>query len=660
MTIPRSIDFIHELNPQQQAVVTAGDGPLLVIAGAGSGKTRTLTYRVAYLVRSGVQPHRILLLTFTNKAAREMLHRVEQLAPCEVHALWGGTFHHIANRTLRVHGQRIGLDPNFTILDQSDAVGLLDGCLRDLGYKKKDTMIPHGAALFSIISLARNTCTPIHDIVETRFPYFSGCIDDMRAAEDLYTRKKQNMNVVDFDDLLCLWLRLLQEEQQLKDFYAQRFQYIFVDEYQDTNTLQATIIDLLASEHRNLMVVGDDAQSIYAFRGANYTNIMGFPERYPDARLFKLEYNYRSTPAILSLANQSILCNTYQFQKNLRPVKTGGTSPCLVRPHDVYQQAQFVADAIRAAIRQGIPSNEIAVLYRAHYHSMELQMELSRRGIAYEVRSGIRFFEQAHIKDIVSYLKIVQNPHDATAWSRILQLLPGIGAKTAQKIHTHIAQAADPLQASIHDQVTALVPRGAQPYWHGMQEVLGSLLATGKESSPAALVKLVLEHGYRELLRSKYTDSASRLEDIEQLISFAWQYESLIDFLSELALLTSSESEQVRPEDMPDTIKLSTIHQAKGLEWTLVFIIWLVEGRFPNPNNFDGPEDEEEERRLFYVAVTRAKEHLILCAPETNRDANGYITFFKPSRFVRELPDHCYTVAVPLNGSAEVLRIYEQ
>lgn len=650
MVTPRRVDFEKELNPQQFAVVTAPDGPLLVIAGAGSGKTRTLTYRVAYLLRQGIAPHRILLVTFTNKAAREMLHRIEHLAPFDVLKIWGGTFHHIANRILRVHGQRVGLDTNFTILDQSDAVGLLDSCLKELGYTKKGGILPQGSVLFGMFSLARNTRTPLEEIIQQRFPYFIEQTDEIQAVELFYTKRKRSMNVVDFDDLLCLWLLLFEEDPRVRDFYAQRFQYIFVDEYQDTNTLQADIIDILASYHRNLMVVGDDAQSIYAFRGANYANIMGFPERYPDARLYKLEYNYRSTPAILALANESILYNTRQFHKVLQPVKQNGTHPCLVRPHDVYQQAQFVADAIRAGMRRGIPPGEIAVLYRAHYHSMELQMELSRRGIAYEVRSGIRFFEQAHIKDIVAYLKILQNPFDGSAWSRILQLLPGIGTKTAQKIYSRIASSPNPLEASTGDQVAALVPRNARPFWSGFRDMLQTLRGAGFDSSPATLVKAVLEHGYREMLHSKYIDPAARLEDIEQLISFAWQYESLIDFLSELALLTSSESEQIRPHDSPDTVKLSTIHQAKGLEWSLVFIIWLVEGRFPNPNNFDDPEDEEEERRLFYVAVTRAKDYLVLCAPESSRDQSGYMTFFKISRFLRELPDHCYTLAGPCDG----------
>lgn len=653
MDVQRSIDFEKELNSQQLAVVTAGKGPIMVIAGAGSGKTRTLTYRVAYLIQSGLDPHRILLLTFTNKAAREMLQRVEMLTPYDVRRIWGGTFHHIANRILRVHGERIGLAPNFTILDQSDAYSVLDACLQELGHKKKDGVLPQGSVLFHMLSLARNTRTPLEDIIEQRFPFFLEYCDEIKNIDRHYAGKKKKLNIADFDDLLCLWLELLEEHRNLREFYAQRFEYILVDEYQDTNKLQADIIDLLAAHHRNLMVVGDDAQSIYAFRGANYTNIMGFPERYADTKLFKLEYNYRSTPHILTLANESIVCNENQFRKILQPVKTGGVQPWAVRIRDVYQQAQFIAAAINASVNQGVPPGEIAVLYRAHYHSMELQMELSRRGVPFEVRSGIRFFEQAHIKDIVAYLKVLQNPSDEAAWMRILQLLPGIGIKTSRKIYTRLAAAPDPLQASTDGNIAALVPKGAKPYWPDLGDLLTSLVRTGIDTSPAALLKVVLENGYRELLRSKYTDPAARLEDIDQFIGFAWQYGSVLDFLSELALLTSSESEQVQQEAEVEKVKLSTIHQAKGLEWSVVFILWLVEGRFPNPNNFESPDDEEEERRLFYVAVTRAKDQLFLCTPECSRENNGYMTFFKPSRFLSELPESCYSTAGPLNGFSD-------
>lgn len=643
MDIKQLIDYESELNPQQHAVVTAGRGPLLVIAGAGSGKTRTLTYRVAHLIETGVDPHCILLLTFTNKAAREMLHRVDMLAPFTATRIWGGTFHHIANRILRVHGERVGLAQNYTILDQSDAYSILDATMLDLGHKKKDGIIPQGGVLFNILSLARNTRIDIEQVLQERYPFFLEYAEEIEKINSCYMERKRRQNLADFDDLLCLWLELMEGNENLRFFYADRFEHILVDEYQDTNRLQADIIDALAARHRNLMVVGDDSQSIYSFRGANFENIMAFPERYPDARIIKLEYNYRSTPEILGLANESILLNARQFRKILQPMRQTGAEPQCLRPGDVYEQAQFVAGKIQELIYSGTPRGEIAVLYRAHYHSMELQMELARRDIKFDVRSGLRFFEQAHIKDIVSYLKVLVNPQDEAAWKRILQLMPGIGIKTSQKIFSRIQATVDPLEACIDEQMQAIVPKGARPFWGSLRETLSGLVQTGLGVSPATLIKTTLENGYRDLMRTKYIDADSRSEDIEQFLSFAWQYESLADFLSELALMTSTETEDVQSGGMPaETVKLTTIHQAKGLEWSVVFIICLVEGRFPNPNNFTSLDDEEEERRLFYVAVTRGKDRLYLCSPLRQKESTGYMTVLKPSRFLRELPDTCY------------------
>ncbi len=643
METPRTIDYEKELNPQQLEVVTAGKGPLLVIAGAGSGKTRTLTYRVAHLIETGIDPHRILLLTFTNKASREMLSRVEALTPFDARSIWGGTFHHVANRILRVHGERVGLASNFTILDQSDAYSILDATMLDLGHKKKEGALPQGSVLHGMLSLARNMRIEIEQVLEERYPFFLEHVEEIEKIQSSYTERKRKQNLADFDDLLCLWLQLMEEDEELRNFYADRFEHMLVDEYQDTNKLQADIIDCLAARHRNLMVVGDDSQSIYSFRGANFENIMAFPERYPDARIIKLEYNYRSTPEILGLANESIQFNTKQFRKVLQPLRKTGKEPQCLKPGDIYDQAQFVATTISELIYSGTPAGEIAVLYRAHYHSMELQMELTRRRLPFEVRSGLRFFEQAHIKDIVSYLKVLVNPQDEAAWKRILQLLPGIGIKTSQKIFSRIQATPDPLEACLEEQMQAIVPKGARPHWGGMRETLSGLSQTGTEVSPAALIKTTLESGYRDLMRSKYLDADSRIDDVEQFLSFALQYDSLGDFLSELALMTSTETEEVQAEGAAqETVKLTTIHQAKGLEWSIVFVICLVEGRFPNPNNFTSLEDEEEERRLFYVAVTRGKDRLYLCSPRRQKESTGYMSVLKPSRFLRELPDFCY------------------
>ena len=641
MRIRRNISFDQELNPQQLAVVQSGDGPVLVIAGAGSGKTRTLTYRVAYLIEQGIDPYRILLVTFTNKAAREMLSRVAALVPSDIGKLWGGTFHHIANRILRVHAARVGLQPNFTILDQQDATDLLNSCFTDLGYQKKNSLLPQGDVLVRIFSLARNTRARLEQLLERRYPYFLEHLEDLRRITGHYTEKKKKLNLVDFDDLLTHWLQLMEEDQALRDFYAARFQYILVDEYQDTNRLQADIIDAVAGAQQNLMVVGDDSQSIYAFRGANFANIMDFPRRYPAAKIYKLEYNYRSSPEILQLANQSITRNEKQFHKELKAQRLSGVQPDCLLFDSVIQQACGVADKIREFMARGIHPGEIAVLYRAHYHSMELQMQLTRIGIPFEIRSGIRFFEQAHIKDIASYLRLLVNPFDEVAWKRILKLLPKIGTVRAQKIWDALAAAEEPLAACLNGAVEAVVPAAARPYWDKLRGVMGPLVRLGPETSPGILIKTVFEGGYEEYLRTKYHDPAGRAEDVERFMDFAYHYERLQDFLAELALLTSVSEETAPADEDRETVKLSTIHQAKGLEWPVVFIISLAEGNFPNPKNIDSQDDEEEERRLFYVAVTRAKDYLFLCSP-LHSDHHGAVTMMKPSRFVREIPEQCF------------------
>ncbi len=639
----KKIKFEEDLNPQQLEVVKSGPGPILVIAGAGSGKTRTLTYRVAHLIESGIEPHRILLLTFTNKAAGEMVNRVSAIAPSETRKIWGGTFHSIANRILRIHINRLGYEANYTIMDQKDSQDLLETCLQELGHKKKDGIMPQGSALLNIISLAKNKRIPLKDILEQRYPFFLDFVDEIEKINDLYRDKKKKQNLLDFDDLLLFWLHLMENDLDLHEYYSDRFQYILVDEYQDTNKLQADIIDTLASKHKNIMVVGDDSQSIYSFRGADFKNIMDFPKKYPGAKICKLEYNYRSSPQILDFANEVITFNERQFRKTLKPIKDKGVHPYLIAPQNIFQQSTFVANQIQECIYNGIPAEEIAVLYRAHYHSMELQMELTRRNIQFEVRSGIRFFEQAHIKDIVSYLKIMLNPLDEIAWKRLMLIMPGIGNVTAQKIFSYISKSGNPIKACTESKILSKIPKAAKAHWVNFQNTLLSLIEMGMEIPPANLIKCAFENGYIDYMRAKYADSMGRNEDIEQFISFAWKFETLPDLLSELALITSSETEETESQT-DQKIKLTTIHQAKGLEWTAVFIICLVEGRFPNAQNIKDLEEEEEERRLFYVASTRAKDHLFLCVPRYIKDSNGYAKVAKPSRFLREIPEDCYKV----------------
>src|SRR4029078_786380 len=429
--------YKQELNDEQFRAVTAKPGASLVVAGAGSGKPRVITYRVAYLIQQGVAPQRIVLATFTNRAAREMLRRVEALTGSQnVHRVWGGTFHRIANMMLRRHAVSIGYDQNYSILDSEDARDLINLCIDDAAIDKKKKRFPKAEVVQDILSYATNTDMPIESVIVGKYPYFELLTQQIKSVDTIYQLRKRERNVMDYDDLLLSMKRLLVERQEIASFYAEQFQHILVDEYQDTNRLQAELIDLLAAKHRNVMVVGDDAQSIFAWRGAEFTNIYEFPKRYPEAELYKLETNYRSTPEILGLANTSIACNRKQFPKLLRAVRRSKDfKPALVPCSDVEQQSAFVASRILELRDDGTSLEDMAVMYRSHYHSIELQLELARRNIPYRVQSGVRFFEQAHIKDVVSYLRIVVNPRDELAWKRVLKMIPGIGTATANRVY---------------------------------------------------------------------------------------------------------------------------------------------------------------------------------------------------------------------------------
>ncbi len=611
---------------------------MLVIAGAGSGKTRTLTYRVARLLDTGTPPERILLATFTNKAAREMLGRVELLSGVDVRRLWGGTFHHIANRVLRRHGHQLGYNRNFTIIDTDDAKSLLNACIADAGIDTKTSRFPKGNVLGEMIGFSVNTMAPLEDVLSRKYPYFNALAEDILDIARAYRERKMSLQLMDFDDLLANWLDLLRKEPEALREYADRFLHILVDEYQDTNSLQAAILDLLGSRHRNLMVVGDDHQSIYSFRGANFENILRFPDRYPDVKLFKLETNYRSTPQILDLANRSILRNREQFQKELRSVRKGGFKPVYVPVRNASIQAAFVARRITNFIMEGIPIREIAVLYRAHYHAMELQMELTRRGIPFEIRSGIRFFEMAHVKDITAYLRVLANPFDEAAWKRVLGLYEKVGKVTAERVWRALAAEKDPLWAIRDHAWVRRVGKAAAPGLFTLGETIALLCEKTAEQAPADLIHLLLNRGYREDLRERYTDSFSREEDLVQLAGFSSRFSSLTDFLAELSLLTSTtEGEDSGTVEEKDRVVLSSIHQAKGLEWSVVFVIWCAEGMIPLARALNEAGGEEEERRLFYVATTRAKDQLYLCQPLIDYSRGMGMVPLRPSRFIEEL-----------------------
>lgn len=664
------IDYERDLNPEQYAAVIAPPGPALVLAGAGAGKTRTLIYRVAYLLEQGIPADRILLLTFTNKAAKEMMRRVSELLDGAGQALWGGTFHSVGNRLLRRHADALGYYPDFSILDSDDAKHLIGVCLTESDLKKTDKHFPKTEVLASIFSLGINTCAPIHKVLEKRFPHFIHFEKEIKELHEMYQERKKASNAMDYDDLLDLWLKLLQSRKDLCERYQRQFQFILVDEYQDTNQIQGDVVDLLGSRHHNIMAVGDDSQSIYSWRGANFRNILDFPNKHPGTKIYKIEKNYRSTPEILQLANQAISANTNQFPKELAAVRKSGAKPVLVKCEDAFQQAQFVADRIRELREQGVSMSEVAVLYRAHFHAMELQMEFVRQHIPMAITSGVRFFEQAHIKDVVAWLKLVANPRDEMAFKRILQQLPGVGPKAADKLWHAFQSTVVPkkpdgrvpeaLPAQKNKQrpkvegtipvedlspmaqrvanCASEMPKKAQSLWPAIAGTLVDLADPRICSTPGVMIEHVLNSGYAEYLKVTYENSELRMEDVRQLIEFSGKYSDLSEFLAELSLQTNVEAqENTQKVDDNDKVRLSTIHQAKGLEYHAVFVIMLCDGLFPSGKSQESPDMEEEERRLFYVAITRARNELYLCYPQFRQSGGWQDGYQLPSRFLSEI-----------------------
>ena len=640
-SIALQIDYEAELNDAQRAAVTALPGPALVIAGAGSGKTRTLTYRVAYLLEQGVPADRILLLTFTNKAAKEMMGRVTDLIGQDMSELWGGTFHSIGHRVLRRHAETLGFNRSFTIQDREDAKGLVNACIAEAEIDVKATRFPKPDVVGDIGSLALNKQQSVLEVIEERYPWFEPLAAQIEDVLTRYTARKQAQGLMDFDDLLVLWLKLLKEYEDVRELYQKRFQFVLVDEYQDTNQLQAELIDLLGERYKNVMVVGDDSQSIYSWRGANYENIIEFPKRYPKAQVYKIETNYRSTPEILQLANAAIAANTRQFAKELAASRGPGEKPVVAVCSAADEQAAFVAQRALELREEGIELNDMAVLYRSHFHALEMQLELTRRNIPFSITSGIRFFEQAHIKDVTSYLKWLANPRDEQAFKRLALMLPGVGGKTAMKLwdqfltaHTDTTPMAETLQRC------AAVPKKAKVPWAQFSATVSQLESEPVAGDAGKMIELIVEAGYDAYVEANYDKAPQRLDDIEQLGVFARQYETLETFLAELTLLTNVEAEQDRAEEDDEKIRLSTIHQAKGLEFKVVFVVMLCDGMFPSNRSLDSLDGEEEERRLFYVAITRAQDELYLSYPMIRTVAGGGSDDMiqQPSRFLNELP----------------------
>jgi DNA helicase-2/ATP-dependent DNA helicase PcrA len=623
-----SIDYAAALNAQQLAAVTAGEGPSLVIAGAGSGKTRTLVYRVAYLIDSGVDPSHILLLTFTRKSAQEMLHRAGELIGVRSERVCGGTFHSVANILLRRYGRAIGLEPGFTILDRGDAEDLIALVRSQLGLNEKDKRFPRKGTIAEIFSKSENTLRSLDDIVIEEFSHFADHVEALTQLQAGYRAAKRQRQLTDYDDLLVLLRQLLIQDNHAREGISRLYRYILVDEYQDTNRLQADVIRNLAASHQNVMVVGDDSQSIYAFRGATFKNIMEFPTLFPGTMMYKLEENYRSTQPILNLANCIIEEAAEKYTKHLFTRKLDGPLPTLAEAAGENAQSRFVAQKILELREEGVPLSEVAVLFRSSFHSFDLEIELSRSGLPFVKRGGVKFIETAHVKDLLAHLRVIANPLDAVSWHRVLMLVEGVGPKKAQDILTTLVRSDKP-----YDMLRAVSGRSAQ----GLKNLAYTLesLSSAHDRRTAEQVNHIYEY-YLPILKEQYDDYPKRIRDLDHLHTIAEGYPEVEAFLSDLALEPPDGSAiDVEAADRDDErMVLSTIHSAKGLEWQCVFVIWVVDGKFPSMYSFVTDEELEEERRLFYVAVTRAKRHLYLTYPINVFDKSSGMLLSKPTRFL--------------------------
>jgi DNA helicase II / ATP-dependent DNA helicase PcrA len=632
------IDYAGELNAGQYEAATTLDGPVLVIAGAGSGKTRTLVYRVARLVESGVNPGQILLLTFTRKAAEEMLRRASGLVGASCERVAGGTFHSFANTVLRRQARRIGLEPNFTILDRGDSEDVV-GLLRSrAGLDRKDRRFPRKGAILEILSMAVNRAMSVPEVVESSYAHLYDHLDDLVALGGAYAQYKREKNLVDYDDLLVHLRNLLRDHTDLAAQLSRTYRYVMVDEYQDTNPIQADIVRGLATAHDNVMAVGDDSQSIYSFRGATFRNIMDFPSLFEGTRLIKLEENYRSTQPILDLANAVIDRAAEKHTKVLRTQRGAGEQPLILQCTDEQAQSRFVCQRILELREEGVPLDEIAVLFRSSFHSFDLELELQRADLPFVKRGGFKFIETAHVKDVLAHLRVLANPRDAVSWHRVLLLLDGLGPRTAEDLIAELATVGGLEEAT--ERLTAYPRRGA--YTKDLARLAGLLRELVPEELPPGEKVARVVGFYIPMLRHVHPeDFPKREKDLEHFVTIATRYRSLASLLTDMALEPPTDSVgDVLAADVDEgLLTLSTIHSAKGLEWNTVFVIWLVDGRFPSYHNLHDGEEVEEERRLLYVAVTRAKEHLHLSYPIDIYDRSSGMVLGRPSRFVEGLPE---------------------
>ncbi len=647
-TAESGIDYVAALNSEQYDAVSSPPGKALVIAGAGSGKTRTLTYRVAWLLDHQIESRQILLLTFTNKAAREMIERVRNLVAQDVSDLWAGTFHSIGSRILRRHAEEIGFNRSFSILDRDDQKSLLTGVIAACEINTKERRFPKADLLASIFSLIENTGEVLEEIIANRYDHLYDWIEKIEQVRMGYIAKKLATNSMDFDDLLCMTVHLFEERPDILKLYQEKFRHVLVDEYQDTNSVQGRMIDLLVGSSGSLMAVGDDAQSIYSWRGADVEHLLSFPERYAGSQTFTIETNYRSVPEILELSNAAIRANSGRFEKDLRASRESpGVKPALVALPDPRSQAAFVAQRISELQEEGIPLSEMAVLYRAHFQSLEVQMELTVNGIPFDITSGLRFFEQAHIKDVSAFMRFVVNRRDEVSFSRMVGLLPGCGPVAVQKLWNawvasgwSVREDLPPVWSEL--LLTFKVPKKAENHWQQLCYTLDELTPDGEFAKPSAMVFSILEGVYDEYLKASFENFENRRSDIEKLSEFGATFEDLLEFLAQLSLMSTADGGPKAEKENVDEerVVLSSIHQAKGLEWKVVFLIWLVDGQFPNGRVLESDDLPmlEEERRLFYVGLTRAKDELYLTFPMTNPKSYKGDFLCNPSRFLEDFP----------------------
>ncbi len=634
------IDYAKHLNPQQLKVVSEGDGYVLVLAGAGSGKTRTIVYRVAYLLENGVHPDEILLLTFTIKAAKEMLGRVEKLLGTKISGIWGGTFHHIANRILRKFSPKIGLSQNYLIIDDEDAKSLIAQSCKELGFNTKNGM-PSPSTLKHIKGLSINTMQGCKQIIEQYFEQFLPLYWQISKVLSLYEEKKKENNLLDFDDLLQYCFHILSSNETIRKTLSRKFKYVLVDEYQDTSLIQAKIVELLSSYHKNLLVVGDDAQSIYSFRGATVENILSFPKNYPNTKTFHLSQNYRSTPEVLYLANATVEKSCIGYKKKLIPIsKSCGEIPLVVKTDSQEEEANFIANQISMMIdEEKISPEQIAVLVRTSYQAAKLELSLAYKGIPYRIRGGLRFFEQAHIKDVLAFFRIFYNPTDFLSWQRIVCMFPGVGNQTAQKLFPLCPQI---VKGTIPQSLPKLSKKSQAAI-----ESLSSIFSFIQKNSLSSSCHHIIDTIYLSYLQQAYDEPTSREEDLAFLTDFLSQYDDVESLLSDISISENFKKENSLGNQEKEMVTISTIHQAKGLEWDIVFVMGVVDGQLPHSRSLSDPYQLEEERRLFYVAITRARKQLIITSPTNGFDYRFGASIPKQSRFLDELPPDSFRQLSP-------------